>query len=286
MAFTITSQNKGAFPDVQRFAPEDIIPEALIISTSSIGANVEGDAPSVRVPFVSEDPEADIVKEGEQISEADPELTELTVNTHKLSVLHRISREAYSHDGVGELLTNSLGRAVIKKADAIYLANKPAEGEAGPIGLVNTTGIVDGGNIDTNLDTLTDAIATVQTNGAEPTHIIASPTAWAYIQKMKAGNGYNTPLIGSPAEATALRLAGLPVVINKNTPAGTLLLIDQSQILSAVGQLEVAVSDQRYFDSDNYAIRLTFRFGFGVLRPDRLAKITVGAAASGKSAKA
>ena len=53
---------------------------------------------------------------------------------------------------------------------------------------------------------------------------------------------------------------GVPIVLNMQTPAGTILLND---------------SDQAYFANDSLAIRVTMRLGFGVLRPNRLARLTV-----------
>lgn len=273
MAMTITSNNKAAFPDVQQFTPSDIIPEALVLSTSTPAAFVEGDAPSVRVPFVAEDPEAGFVPEGENIDEVEPRLSEMVVNTNKIAVLHALSREAYRHEGVEQLLTDSVKRAVVNKADAAYLTS-----DATPTGLINTPGVVAGGNITTNLDPLIDSIATISANGGTPSHILASPTAWAYIQKLKTGNGLNTPIVGNVVDSTEPRLAGLPIVVNNHVPANQIVVIDRSQIVSAVGPLEVATSDQAAFTRDGIVIRVTMRFGFGVLRADRLAIIAVGKA--------
>lgn len=273
MAMTITGANKGAFPDVQHFRPDDIIPEALVMSTSIIGTTVQGDAPSVRVPFVAEDPEAGFVPEGENIDEVEPKLSELVVNTNKIAVIHAVSREAYTHTGVEDMLTNSLRRAVVRKADAAYLTNPST-----PTGLVNIPGVVAGDNITDNLDPLIDTIAAIEDNGGVPTHILASPAAWAYIQKIKSGTGLNTPIVGNVTDATEPKLAGLPVLVNSHVPANQLLVIDRTQIISAVGPLDVAVSDQAAFVRDGIVIRVTMRFGFGALHPNRLAVIAVGKA--------
>lgn len=273
MAMTITSANKGAFPDVQRFEPDTVIPEALVLSTSTVGAVIEGDAPSVRVPFVVEDPEAGFVPEGEDINEVEPKLSELVVNTDKIAVIHAVSREAYTYNGIGAMLTDSLKRAVVNKADAAYLTNPSA-----PTGLVNIPGVIAGDNITDNLDPLIDAIAAIENNNGMPTHILASPAAWAYIQKIKMGAGFNTPIVGNVTDATEPRLAGLPVVVNSHVPANQLLVIDRTQIISAVGPVDAAVSDQAAFIRDGVVIRVTMRFGFGVLHPNRLAMLAVGKA--------
>ena len=62
------------------------------------------------------------------------------------------------------------------------------------------------------------------------------------------------------------------------TPAvgsGNLLVVDRSAVVSAVSPLEIATSEHTYFTSDSVALRATFRFGQNVVRPDRIAALTV-----------
>ena len=42
-------------------------------------------------------------------------------------------------------------------------------------GLINVTGIVNGGSVAGDLDTLVDAIADLQANGSTPSHIVVGP---------------------------------------------------------------------------------------------------------------
>ncbi|MBI0064543.1 hypothetical protein [Bifidobacterium polysaccharolyticum] len=72
----------------------------------------------------------------------------------------------------------------------------------------------------------------------------------------------------------------------------TILLNDSSQVLSAASQVlsaasqaAVATSDQAYFANDSLAIRVTMRLGFGVLRPNRLARLTINTATTPTSSK-
>ncbi|KAB1662922.1 phage major capsid protein [Pseudoclavibacter sp. CFCC 13611] len=266
---TTTSTNQGAFPNVSYFPAEDIVADALVLQVTDQGPAVEGDQPSVRVPYVT-DVAAGFVAEGANIDESDPTLAEIVVNTDKIAVLTKVSNEAYRTGGVAGLLTNSLRRSVITKADTAFLTNP-----SNPTGLGAVTGIVNGGEITTNLDALVDAIATVEDNGATPSHIIASPKAWAAVLKLKVGSDYNTPLLGATSDTAARQLLGIPVLINKAAADNTLLVVDRSQIVSSVGQVAVATSSDRYFDDDSVGVRVTLRFGWGVVRPDRLAKLTI-----------
>ena len=93
--FSTPNTNAAWAPDVQGIAPSDVIPEALVIETSSRAGLVEGDEPAVRVPFVDFDDDAGFVPEGDQITEADPDSTEVVIHTGKVAVLAKISREQY-----------------------------------------------------------------------------------------------------------------------------------------------------------------------------------------------
>lgn len=51
---TVTSAKSWA-PDVSTFAPADAVPEALILKCSTIGGQVDSDAPAIRVAYVDDD---------------------------------------------------------------------------------------------------------------------------------------------------------------------------------------------------------------------------------------
>lgn len=266
----ITSTNKAAFPDVQHFPAQDIIPEALIMQVTEFGPLVDSDERQVRAPYVADDVEAGFVAEGDDILPQDPTLDELVINTDKIATLTKVSREAYETDGISGLLTNSLRRSVVVKADNAFLKNT-----SNPNGIATTQGIVDGGTIGSDLDKLVDLIATLEGNGAMPSHIIASPQAWATMQKIKAGTSLKTPLIGATQDATMKLLLGIPVIVNRSAPANTLHVLDKSQIISSFSPVDVATSTDHYFDSDSVAVRLTMRLGWGVVRADRIGKLSL-----------
>lgn len=193
----ITNTNKGAFSDISYLPAQETLPTALIYNAATPTTTIEGDAPQIHIPFIATDPAAAIVGEGNEIGETDPQLTELTVGTNKISVLTVLSRESYFAGGVADMVTESVRRAVIQKADAVFCANPATAGQ--PTGLINIPDILNAGVVTTNLDTIVDALATLQTNGATPTHILASPTAWASLQKLKTST--ELPLIGGTTNA-------------------------------------------------------------------------------------
>ena len=86
MTFTATTPNSaGAWrTDVYEFAPADVIPDALILQCTTVGADVEGDAPAVRVAYIDDD-QAQLSAEGDEIPEAAPELAERIIYTSKIT---------------------------------------------------------------------------------------------------------------------------------------------------------------------------------------------------------
>lgn len=87
---------------------------------------------------------------------------------------------------------------------------------------------------------------------------------------------HHRPLIATDmANSPTPAIYGILIILNMQTSADTILLNDSSRVLSAASQAAVATSDQAYVANDSMAIRVTMRLGFGVLRPNRLARLTV-----------
>lgn len=277
---TVTSARAWS-PDLHVFAPEEALPDALILATSIVAGEIEGDEPSVRVAYV-DDADAEFVAEGNEIPEADPALAETVVFTGKVSQLIRLSREQWSQVGAAELLSESVARAVTNRANAAYISQAAPASPAvtPPAGLLNVAGVIDGGAIGADLDALADAMATVEGNGGLPSHIIASPSAWGFLRKMKTGTGAATSLLGAGTADVERRLLGVPVLTTPAVPAGGLLLIDRTAVVSAVGPVRVATSEHTYFSSDSIGLRCTWRFGANLVRPDRVVKLTATAPAA------
>ena len=274
---TLTSA-KAWHPDVTGIAPSEAVPEALILRTSTVAGRVEGDEPAVRVQFVADD-EADFVAEGAPIPESDPDLAEVVVHTGKVAQLIRLSREQWVQPDAATTLSESVRRAVTKRANLAYIAQVAPVAPAftPPAGLINIAGILDGGAVAANLDALIDVMATIEGNGGTPSHLILSPTAWAALAKLKVGTGSEQNLLGAGTHATERMLLDLPVLVTPAAPEGSGLVVDKAAIASAVGDVMVATSDHVYFDSDSIALRCTWRFGANVVHPDRIAKFTVTA---------
>jgi HK97 family phage major capsid protein len=283
MAHTATTVNSdGAWrPDGYAFAPEDVIPDALIIQCSTKAGFVEGDQPVVRVAYI-DDADAEFVAEGSEIPEAEPDLAEVLVATGRVSQLVRLSLEQWSQPDTADQLAQSVARAVTRRADVAFIQQiAPTPPALGPsTGLLNVPGIVNGGAVSESLDTLVDLVAQLQENLSTPSHILLSPSAWAEFRKLRTGTELNSSLIGAGTQDAQQLLLSLPVVVNVALPALTGLVLDKSAIVSAYGSVNVATSEHQFFTSNSVACRCTFRLGQNVVRPNRIGKFTIAAAGS------
>jgi len=276
---TVTAAKAWA-PDFQAFSPDDVVPDALVLQASTVAGSVEGDAVAMIVPYVVDAP-VGFVAEGVAPTIAEPTLSGCTVFTAKLSQVIAVSREQLQQNKASELLTHSMSRALTDAANTAFVAQvaPTAPAVSPPPGLLNVTGITAGGAIAGNLDKLTDTLATLQSAGATPTHILASPTAWASLSKFKSATGSATTLLGAGVQAGELSLAGLPVIVTNALSTNKLLVIDKSAVISAVGQIQLAQSQDAYFSADVIALRATWRMGWNVVKPARIASMTVTAPA-------
>lgn len=263
-----TNELKGFFPD-QTFTTRDVIPDAILLQAATVAGEIHGDVPVIRVPYVSEDPDVGFVAEGEKIATSNGQLSETIINARKIAVIVKASREA-AEGSLETYLANSMRRAMTVKANVALFSN-----EANPTGLLNTAGITDGGTLSDNLDALTDAMTEVESKGAVISHIICDPKSWGHLQKLKTGTGSASLLLGSPAEQTERRLFGVPVLVSAQVPQGTIIINDRENLVAAWSEIELAKSADAYFEEDSYGYRATLSMGWALVRPERLAKLTV-----------
>lgn len=271
---TTTTSAKAWSPDLHTFLPSDVIPEALLLRGSTVAGVIEGDEPSVRVPWIN-DAAADFVAEGATIPEADPTLDEVTVSTAKVSQLVQVSREQYGQGNAAALFSESVRRAVVNRANTAFMTEDGA-GINGLTGVLHTPGVHDGGNIAANLDPLADVLGLIEEAGGSANLIVASPSAWSALRKLKTGDGANSALLGAGTEDTERRLFGVEVVTSAAVSAGSLAVIDSTAVASAAGSVQVATSLDRYFENDAVGVRATWRLGWAVQHADRLGVLTVG----------
>lgn len=249
-------------PDEQFFAANETVGEALIMQTSTIAGSVDGDQPVVNCAYVI-DAEADYVDEAATIDESDPVLAQVQVATKKIAQLVLVSNEQYGQQQTASNLAQSVSRALIKKADSDYVTG------VSPVGLANIAGTVEGGSFGTDLDMLIDLVATIESNGGMPSHIIVDPLAWASIRKLKLDTDTsNQSLLGAGTTDARPMLLGLPVIVNRFVGAFNGVVLDRNAVVSAVGPVSVATSEHAAFERDSVLLRATWRIGWNIVRPN------------------
>src|SRR5690606_26696368 len=142
-------------------------------------------------------------------------------------------------------------------------------------GLLNQTGIVAGGMVTGSLDELIDLVAELETNGATPSHLVLDPLGYAALLKLRKATGSNEGLLGAGVDTPELRVLSLPLLKSNAMTAYSGLVLSASDIVSAVGQVQVATSEDVYFASDSIGVRATVRYGWTLPIPDRIGKFTV-----------
>lgn len=266
---TTLNTAKAWHPDQVAYLPEDVVPEALILLASTVAGQIDGDEPSVRVPYVGDDGTATFVDESNPIGDAGQHFDEVVVSTHKLASLGKYSIEVLNQPTPAEMITNSLQRSLVKKANAAFLHNP-----SNPTGILNAAGITEGGAVSANLDPVIDAVAAIEGNDGQASIIIASPSAWADLSTLKSASGSNQSLLGAGVEAGVRSVLGVPVVVTNQAEAGTLVVIDKTAIVSAVGPIRLVRSDDAFFTLDVAAIKIAWRIGWSLMHPDRLVSLT------------
>lgn len=256
-------------PDVQGFAPAEVLPTALPLQCSTVVGSVEGDQPMVRIPLITGASEPGFVAEGAEIPEGTGQLDEVTVSTRKLGEIGRFSREQLAQPGAAETIIREMSKGIIRSGNKAFIANATA-----PLGI--TEGLT-ATAVGTSLDSIVDAVAAIEAADGQATHIIASPSGWADLSKLKTATGSAEMLLGAGVEAGQRQLLGIPVIVDNAVPADEIVVLDKSGIFSAVGQVQVARSDEVAFTSDTSVIRLTWRLGWAV-RPGRVALLSTAAA--------
>lgn len=282
MAVTTPGVAKGWAPDqVTPFKFEDVLGEALYSSLTKKGGEILGDAPSLRVPYVTDSDDAEFYAEGATISESSPSLDEVTIQSRKLARLVEVSNEAASQGDTPTVIANSVRRDLVRKLDLALLVQvaPTAPAVAPSVGLLNTPGILEGEDVVDNLDPLIDVISEIGSGGGKATTLLLSPTAWAHLYKMKRGTAAgNVGLLSAATDNPDTPILGLQVRVTNALPDYTGMAIDPEAIVSAWSPISVAQSTDAAFRNDSTLYRATVRCGHVVVKPNRIAKLAIGEA--------
>lgn len=280
-SFTTPDSVKSLAWDVKGIAPKDVLPDALILRAATKAGVVEGDAPAVRVPHIALNA-GGFVAEGVTIEDTLPDDSETVIHTGKIASLVPLSREQYGQADVAGLLSDAMKADLLRKANAAFLAQAApvAPATTPPAGLINQSPTALGGDsIATagSLDPLADAIAWVEAAGSALGNlvIVAHPSAWATIVKLKAATDSKASLLGAGVDAVERRLLSVPVIVDRDAPTSSLLVIDRHAVLAAYGEVSIATSADARFADDVVLVRGLWRFGARIVDTNRVVLVSV-----------
>lgn len=205
---------------------------------------------------------ASFYAEGEEIDLTTPALAQHEVKTHKVAALVQVSNELDRAGNATNALSDGMRRGLARKANQSLFNNADA-----PTGILNDANMADAVALGENLDSFNAAYWGIAEDGVTPNFIVASPSAMSALGSLKEATGSNAPLVDD------MTVMGLPVYVSTAMAADRFLMGHTSATVSAVGKLRVAKSLDAAFAYDSLVLRCTWRFGFKVVRPERLAVI-------------
>jgi len=263
-----TPEQYGALIDLVIAEKSAAFQAGTVVSTSS---------ETIRFPKLTADPAVAWTAENTQISLTDPTTDELIVVPKKVAGLTQISNEAAqdTNPAVADQIGRGLARNIAKKIDSSFFGNTVANG---PSGLLSAVGVqvIDTGTVTfTSLDPFHNAKAAALTNGAELTVFLVAPdVALALSKAKKLASGSNESLFDTTGVSDGVTLAGIPVIVSVDVPAGNAWGLDGSQVMVVQRTgTNVTTSSDAAFAFDAVQVRATARVAFGFANPAGIVRL-------------
>ncbi|WP_165693490.1 phage major capsid protein [Mycobacteroides abscessus] len=275
---------EGFHPNTQGLAPEQHIPDALILQITTKVGEVVGDNQSTLVPLVDVDAIPAYVAEGSPLPDGDPATTHVEIRNSKVGIVVDVSEEQFYATNISELLSREVMRALQVKSNALLLRQAaPVSPAVQPVAGILAQGNQVATPIQDDLDALVWAIAAVESlpDGAA-THILCDPLAWAQLSVLKKFVGdtdSNENLLGAGTLSTPKFLLGIPVTVTSAMPPLKLTVLDKKRLLATYSSIRTKVSDHVGFKSETLSIRASLRQGVKVNNSDAVQVLNVAAPA-------
>jgi len=215
-------------------------------------------------------------KEGDAKAEASmpTEVTEASVATiaHWTRASVQVLDDAPSlSQQIGSLLAYGL----LAKLEAALVAGTGGQGKIN--GLLNqATAFTAQGAL---ADVVGAAITELGANGWAPGLVVMNPNDWYSITSERADGGDGQYILGSPRDPAPPSLWGVPVVTTPSITAGTVLVLDPSQV-AILDRMSPTLMASRHdgsnFTSNLVTILAEMRAGLAVFATGAVLKVTVG----------
>lgn len=220
--------------------------------------------------------------QNEQISESDPSFDELTLlptTMKSVKTLTRFSNELARQTFIAldTALRGRLVADVTAVLDAQFFSNSNGESGTKPKGLFNYAGqtLPVGGAL--SVDDMIDADALALGANVNPESLVwvLHPTEYTNLRKIDEGSSDRKLFQPDPTRAGGTTFLGHRSIVTSRVPAGTVGLVDFSQIVVARDVApSVKILDQTFGDFDQQAIRVVARYDAAPVNEDAVIKLT------------
>jgi HK97 family phage major capsid protein len=206
------------------------------------------------------------VDEAEEIDDTDINFRQMHVITRKMARTIPISNELMRDSvmAIETTLTSMFGEAIAYSEDYHFLRGS---GVGQPLGIYNSNCIIETDTAFSDPVTVAEILTMYKRLSEESKRRavwIVHPMLQDNVFAINSTNSGTQPLVQDISQPAMYRLLGLPILFSEKVPEltdqGGVLLADFSQYLIAdSGSISLAMSDHKYFSSDQVAIRVTKR---------------------------
>jgi len=240
----------------------------------------------IKVPVEASRPAATAIAEATAITPLDPTFTNITLKSQKVAVLTKVSRELLTDSGIDivSYLAGSLGKAVGIRANALLTVGTGVVQANGVVtaagsGITGATGVVGAFTADNLIDLAHSVDSDYVRQGAA---FMMKRSSLGALRKLKdsAGQYLYVPAasVGTPDSFAGYSVIENPDMAAIGTTAKSVLFGNFSSYhVRQVGGIEVARSDDAYFNTDEVGFRVTLRM-WGDLGQSDAVKYFAGAA--------
>jgi HK97 family phage major capsid protein len=240
----------------------------------------------IKVPVEASRPAATAIAEATAITPLDPTFTNITLKSQKVAVLTKVSRELLTDSGIDivSYLAGSLGKAVGIRANALLTVGTGTVQANGVVtasgaGITGGTGVAGAFTADNLIDLAHSVDSDYVRQGAA---FMMKRSSLGALRKLKdsAGQYLYVPAasVGTPDSFAGYSVIENPDMAAIGTTAKSVLFGNFSSYhVRQVGGIEVARSDDAYFNTDEVGFRVTLRM-WGDLGQSDAVKYFAGAA--------
>lgn len=285
----------GEFNSSGILAPEEVGP--LIIQplrlrsvALRVSTVIESMRPSLRFPVVQSDAAAAWLAEGDDITETDPSLGEVTVTPTKVGAIVKISNELIADSAENAQAAGVVGDGLVRQfartIDLAFFGNTTTLGPSSLESIGYQTIPVSGAFVD--FDPFAQAISLVEGVGSVVTSFAASFATVLELSLLKrfqptADVVSNEPLLsqtpGDVSNPVKRSIFGVPLYSAPEgcIPDGVVWAIAADKVFTVLRQdIAIQANPSFYFGSDSTAVRGTMRLGYGYPHAAAVVKIWSG----------